>query len=114
MRLINLTRHAITIIGNNGDSITYNPDAKLKPLRLEERAEFVRWCNGTPLMRVHYHVNRDHLPPQRDGVYYIVSGIVAEASRCPDFVVPYRYVRDASGTLIGCRALRTASSIQIY
>ena len=52
------------------------------------------------------HAN--HLPPKRDGVRYIVSLVVA-LSLVPrgrdDLLVPYREVRNASGTVIGCRQL---------
>ncbi|MEV5350405.1 hypothetical protein [Streptomyces achromogenes] len=45
------------------------------------------------------------LPPARDGLRYIVSLVVALAltDRRGDLLVPYREVRDASGTVIGCR-----------
>ncbi|MDX2697114.1 hypothetical protein [Streptomyces ipomoeae] len=48
------------------------------------------------------------LPSKRDGVRYIVSLVVALslASRGrDDLLVPYREVRNASGTVIGCRSL---------
>jgi hypothetical protein len=49
----------------------------------------------------------ENLPPQRDGVHYIVSLVVAlaVAHRREDLLVPYREVRNSSGTVIGCRAL---------
>ncbi|MEU9557967.1 hypothetical protein [Streptomyces fumanus] len=48
-----------------------------------------------------------NLPPKRDGVQYIVSLVVALAlaDRRSDLLVPYREVRNASGTVIGCRSL---------
>ncbi|MBD9731189.1 hypothetical protein IGX29_05025 [Streptomyces sp. H28] len=48
-----------------------------------------------------------NLPPKRDGYQYIVSLVVALAlaDRRSDLLVPYREVRNASGTVIGCRAL---------
>ena len=47
------------------------------------------------------------LPSKRDGVHYIVSLVVALAlaHRRSDLLVPYREVRNASGTVIGCRSL---------
>ncbi|WP_399559303.1 hypothetical protein OH809_45145 (plasmid) [Streptomyces sp. NBC_00873] len=47
------------------------------------------------------------LPPKRDGYRYIVSLVVALAlaDRRSDLLVPYHEVRNASGTVIGCRAL---------
>lgn len=48
-----------------------------------------------------------NLPPKRDGAQYIVSLVVALAlaDRRSDLLVPYREVRNASGTVIGCRSL---------
>jgi hypothetical protein len=48
-----------------------------------------------------------NLPPKRDGVQYVVSLVVALAlaDRRDDLLVPYREVRNASGTVIGCRSL---------
>jgi hypothetical protein len=48
-----------------------------------------------------------NLPPKRDGYQYIVSHVVALAlaDRRSDLLVPYREVRNASGTVIGCRSL---------
>jgi len=48
-----------------------------------------------------------NLPPKRDGYYYVVSLVVALAlaERRSDLLVPYREVRNASGTVIGCRQL---------
>ena len=48
-----------------------------------------------------------NLPPKRDGYQYIVSLVVALAlaDRRSDLLVPYREVRNSSGTVIGCRSL---------
>lgn len=61
-------------------------------------------CDGVEL--VEYGHTRD-LPPRSDGVRYIVSLPVALglAPRRSDLLVPYREVRNSSGTVIGCRQL---------
>ncbi len=48
-----------------------------------------------------------NLPPKRDGCQYIVSLVVALAlcDRRSDLLVPYREVRNSTGTVIGCRSL---------
>ncbi|WP_051854376.1 hypothetical protein [Streptomyces sp. NRRL S-1896] len=48
----------------------------------------------------------ENLPPKRDGYQYIVSLVVALAlaDRRSDLIVPYREVRNSSGTVIGCRS----------
>jgi hypothetical protein len=47
------------------------------------------------------------IPPERAGVWCVVSLPVALAlaPRRSDLLVPYREVRNASGTVIGCRQL---------
>ncbi len=47
------------------------------------------------------------LPPKRDDVRYIVSLVVALAviHKRSDLLVPYREVRNSTGTVIGCRQL---------
>ncbi|MBQ1165292.1 hypothetical protein KBZ21_45710, partial [Streptomyces sp. A73] len=59
--------------------------------------------DGTELVEFGH---RAELPPTRDGVRYIVSLVVA-LGLVPrgrdDLLVPYREVRNSSGTVIGCR-----------
>jgi len=46
------------------------------------------------------------LPPVRDKVWYVVSLATALAvPGRPDLLVPWRQVRNAQGTVIGCRGL---------
>jgi hypothetical protein len=69
------------------------------PLNTEHRA-------GIPVELVEYGHAQD-LPDRTDGVSYIVSLPVALglAAKRSDLLVPYREVRNASGTVIGCREL---------
>jgi hypothetical protein len=46
------------------------------------------------------------LPPRKDGVAYIVSLVVALAVHRDDLLAPYGEVRNAEGTMIGCRFLQ--------
>ncbi|MBQ1165347.1 hypothetical protein KBZ21_45985, partial [Streptomyces sp. A73] len=61
--------------------------------------------DGTELVEFGH---RAELPPKRDGVRYIVSLVVALGlgpRGRDDLLVPYREVRNSSGTVIGCRSL---------
>ncbi|MEV6569965.1 hypothetical protein [Streptomyces sp. NPDC051577] len=51
--------------------------------------------------------HRADLPRPQDGVRLIVSLVVAlrHAPQRSDLLVPYREVRNATGTVIGCRSL---------
>lgn len=47
-----------------------------------------------------------NLPEEKDGVYYIVSALCAQAARHRrDLLIPTRIVRDSGGNIIGCLAL---------
>lgn len=46
-----------------------------------------------------------NIPPQVQDTYYVVSLATALAVSRGDFLVPYREVRNKSGTVIGCRSL---------
>lgn len=62
--------------------------------------------DGIPVELVEYGHAQD-LPPRVDGVSYVVSLPVALglAAKRDDLLVPYREVRNSSGTVIGCRQL---------
>jgi hypothetical protein len=62
--------------------------------------------DGIPVELVEYGHAED-LPSQHDGISFVVSLPVALAlsPRRGDLLVPYREVRNASGTVIGCRQL---------
>lgn len=108
--ILNLTPHPIRLYANerNDGSDDLEPhlletlEPSGKPARLA-MIELGR-CDGAELVEYgHAH----DIPPQRDGVRLIVSLPVALAlaPRRNDLLVPYREVRNSTGTVIGCRAL---------
>lgn len=109
--ILNLTPHPIRIYGNDREDGIDDLDLHLwevvepepKPARLATIE--LGTCGGVELVEYgHAH----DLPPKRDGIRYVVSLVVA-LSLGPrgrdDLLVPYREVRNASGTVIGCRQL---------
>lgn len=123
MSLINLTPHPIRVYGPDvPDRIdpadhepirVINPDPDLPPARigtieLGTQTEGL----GIPVEYVEYtaHGGLVHsLPPKRDGVWYVVSLVVAMQQTYiygrPDLLVPYLEVRNLEGTMIGCKML---------
>lgn len=108
--IVNLTPHPIRLYANDREDGSDDLDAGLlevlppggTPARLATID--LGMCDGVELVEFgHAH----DLPPARDGVRYVVSLVVAIslADRRSDLLVPYREVRNASGTVIGCRAL---------
>lgn len=76
------------------------------PARLSMMPLSSEFREGIPVELVEYG-HAYGLPSQHDGISCIVSLPVALAlaPRRSDLLVPYREVRNASGTVIGCRQL---------
>lgn len=105
--LINLTPHPVRLYGPEGDE----PREEIPP-----SGEVARVAtndlgtnhdkDGTPYELVEYGYIHN-LPEPRSGVVYLVSLVVALAARNrSDLLAPYVEVRNAEGTMIGCRFLQ--------
>lgn len=104
MNIINLTPHAITVLGQNGEVIlAIAPSGQVA--RVSQTREIVGSINGIPVYRSKYGAVTG-LPESVDGVALIVSALVRLASPGrADVYSPGELVRDASGQPIGCRGL---------
>ncbi|CAL9313774.1 hypothetical protein [Streptomyces sp. SudanB91_2054] len=112
--IVNLTPYAIRIyapdrpdgIDDLEPSLRYVIEPEEKPARLGVIPLSTEYREGIPVELVQYG-HAQGLPRRRAGVSYIVSLPVALAlaPRRSDLLVPYREVRNASGTVIGCRQL---------
>ncbi|MFJ2735514.1 hypothetical protein [Streptomyces sp. NPDC087317] len=109
--ILNLTPHPIRLYSNEREDGSDDLDLHLrtviepepKPARLATIE--LGTCDGVELVEFGH---RAELPPKQDGVRYVVSLVVALAlvpQGRNDLLVPYREVRNASGTVIGCRQL---------
>ena len=100
--LVNLTPHAVVAEHDDGTSRTYPPSGALARCAVT-RAQ-IGVVDGVPVYRATFGAV-EGLPPPADGTHYIVSRLVAEASRDrADLLVPDDTVRDAEGKIVGCRA----------
>ncbi|MFF7411675.1 hypothetical protein [Streptomyces lydicus] len=108
--ILNLTPHPIRLYGSEredgNDDLEPHLRAIIEPEDKPARLAMIELgtCGGVELIEYgHAH----DLPPKRDGYLYIVSLVVALAlaDRRSDLLVPYREVRNSSGTVIGCRQL---------
>ncbi|RPK56253.1 hypothetical protein EES43_24735 [Streptomyces sp. ADI96-02] len=108
--ILNLTPHPIRLYADEREdgSDDLKPFFRLaiEPEETPARLATIELSRSITFERVEFG-NVQNLPPQRDGYQYIVSLVVALAlaGRRNDLLVPYREVRNASGTVIGCRAL---------
>jgi hypothetical protein len=100
---VNLTPHDVNIVDNNGDIILIVP-ATDKPLRLIEKRDVIGDINGIPLSRVSYAIDdATPLPNPDTDTFFIVSRVVAETFKRPDFIVPDQTVRNDKGQIVGCK-----------
>jgi hypothetical protein len=108
--ILNLTPHPIRLYAPEREDGSDDLDAHLRqviePEETPARLATIELGGGMAFEMVEYG-HATGLPPQRPGVQYIVSLVVALAlaDRRGDLLVPYREVRNASGTVIGCRTL---------
>ena len=120
MKLINLTPHTVCLIYKSDDNlesaIVYRSSgvARCKQADLPhepvviERADMIGCETKSlhfPLVSSHYG-DVEGLPPQSEGVGYIVSQIVSNAlPQRTDLFFPAALVRDDAGNIRGCAAL---------
>ena len=101
--LYNTTPHPINLITPIGSEIRI-PGAQ-KPLRLKEEREVIGdIAPGIMINKVKYSPEGVELPAPSEGVYYIVSAVVAARLPREDFLITDEAVRDEEGRIIGCRA----------
>lgn len=125
MKIINVTPHAIYILSTKGviqDSKTKTYSANASDIEIlqtipksgilprvasseVEAGEIL----GIPILVTTWGEISD-LPPEEDGIFYIVSSIVASAAKAQgrkDCLAPLKLVRDEanSSTVLGCLAL---------
>lgn len=110
--IVNLTPHPIRLYSDEREDGDDDLAPHLRevippedrPARLD-MAELGMQAGGIAM--VEYGHARDLPRPSGDGTRYIVSLVVALAlvDRRSDLLVPYREVRNSSGTVIGCRQL---------
>ncbi|WP_428956238.1 hypothetical protein [Streptomyces sp. cg35] len=112
--ILNLTPHPIRIYADDRPDGVDEPDWGLlrvinpepTPARLDMEPQTRVHRDGIPVERIEYgHI--EGLPDRQGGLSYIVSLPVALAitPRRSDLLVPYREVRNSTGTVIGCRQL---------
>jgi hypothetical protein len=104
-KIRNLTPHPINILDEEGNNIrTIAPDVEKENLpRLVEDVEKVGEVDGIPILRKTYG-RCENLPARQEGIYLIVSGLIATAMKRNDLLVP-NTVRNEKGQIIGAASL---------
>ena len=114
MEIINKTPHDITMMNEANEVVRVFPKSD-EPIRLESSQVLVDelWLGDTPRLRSDmetYDVKQvvygdSNLRDYKEGVYYIVSALVANAySVRKDLLMVNDTVRDDNGRIIGCKS----------
>jgi hypothetical protein len=105
LKIVNLTPHAITIIGENRNLV-------IEPSGIVTRISATTKNCGTYYLEdfevpitVNSYTEVENLPKQVKGTIYIVSALVANAVKRNDLYIPNESVRDELGRIIGCKSL---------
>jgi hypothetical protein len=93
-----MTPHVITMIEPNGLRSLISPSGRV--IRLREEIRRCGEVDGLPVWEKTIKGIED-LPSKMDGVFYIVSSMVAQAVHRDDFLVP-NAVRNESRQVTGC------------
>lgn len=108
MKVVNLTPHAINIVGYDGSLLTSFPPSGVVARAVHRRAQLGTVnLEGVDVPVFQSSFGRtDWFPAPEEGTIYIVSSITAQAVRGRDDVYMVDdQVRDEGGRVIGCRAL---------
>jgi hypothetical protein len=109
MTLVNLTPHPIAIYGNrlaeDGPDEIIAPSGTVARIATIDLGTSLSAHSGRQYELVQYGHAHD-LPQPQPGTDYIVSLVVALACHRDDLLAPYVEVRNAEGTMIGCRYLQ--------
>lgn len=108
MTLVNLTPHPIAIYGphrtlEDGPVDVIPPSGTVVRLAMIDLGSQVG--DTYPYELVEYGHAHD-LPARQPGIIYVVSLVVALAVHRDDLLAPYVEVRNAEGTMVGCRFLQ--------
>ena len=98
--LVNMTPHEIRYYGRE---LLCIPPSGLPPIRLEEKNEGSFVKEGLSFTRKRYK-EAENLPSKKEGVYFIVSKMVLDATQREDFIAPDTgdgAVRDVDGSETG-------------
>lgn len=113
-RIVNLTPHDVEIFTAQG-RIVFPPSGKVARCNLDRNAVGTFTIDGKSIPLSHNTLGVvNGLPEPQEGIYYIVSFMVASAApERNDLLIPDAPLKDGNGRTIGCRALCLVSGSHI-
>lgn len=105
VKIINLTPHIINIF--DGHRHLRDIPVSDRPIpRCHQESTIAGYIDGITITYQDFAGAVENVPYPEEGVYYVVSRLVAEAlPQRTDFLVPGPLVRDANGQPCGCKGL---------
>ena len=104
---INLTPHSLNVQKEDGSLLTVPPSGTVA--RVKAETEVVGKIEAVAITRQKFADEIDGVPAQKEGRYYIVSRLAAqalkEAGRAEDILVPGPAIRNGEGQSVGCDGL---------
>lgn len=100
--LVNCTPHPLNIVQRNGETLTVEPSGIVARCA---STEVLDQAIGLIDITKQTLGNVEDLPDPVQGVYFIVSRLVASAAKRDDLLVPGALLRDDNGKVIGCKGL---------
>jgi len=100
MKIRNLTPHDVEILDSNKNTVRTIKKENCNTPRLVEDCKVIDKIDDIIIKSKSYSKCID-LPEQVEGVYLIVSGLIASAMKRDDLLIP-NTVRDEGGRIIGC------------
>ena len=108
MNIINLTPHAITIIGEN-KNLVIEPSGIVTRIGSYTKTVGLLIAENQGPFEIPITVTKydevENLPEPVNDTIYIVSAMVANAIKRHDLYIPNENVRDDKGRIIGCKSL---------
>ena len=106
-KIVNLTGHNIDVLTENG--VISIPAEAGKRIQLVQKQEQVGEIDWIPVMEQSYSIDEkvlNEIAPKIDWVIYIVSWIVAQATKRNDFYIVGQTIRSADrSTILGCKGI---------
>jgi len=103
MRFINLTGKKLKVVSSDGNDMMYiEPNNEFPAPYVKVSYKILETVDGIDICETKKSVV-SFLPAPNEGVYYIVSKIVAEVARRTDLIVPDKILKNGDGVVLGCR-----------
>ena len=107
IEFVNLTPHELNVQKEDGSFLALPASGTVARVRTE--TEVVGRLAGVAITGQKFADEIDGVPPRKEGTYYVVSRLAAQAleedDRMEDILIPGPAIRDEQGKIVGCDGL---------